>query len=283
MSRLKAIIFMILAAILWSSGGLLIKYVDWNPMAIAGTRSGISAIIMLLYLRKPIKLKKHKMAGASCYCAMVILFVIANKLTTAANAILLQYTAPIWVALLSVWILKEKILKIDWMAIFVVFIGMALFFLDELQGGQIIGNILSVIGGICLAGVVISLKFSKDDIAVEIPLLGNLLTFLICLPFVIGPMPSSKSIIALIILGIFQLGISYILFTEGIKHVSAIEAILIAVIEPLLNPIWVFVFTKETPGIFAILGGIIVVCAVTVRSLIVNNQEKEKMLEQKII
>ncbi len=274
-TRLKAILCLIGAAVLWSTGGILIKLVDWNPVAIAGTRSGISALLMIAYLRKPVQLKKNKVIGAMFYASTVILYVVANKMTTAANVILLQYSAPIWVALMSGWILKEKVRKLDWMAITIVMAGMVLFFVGDLEVGQMMGNVLSVLAGIMLAGVVISLKMVKSGEPVEIPLLGNILTFLVALPFILSSMPDMQSIFGLILLGIFQLGFSYILFAEASKHVSAVEAILIPIIEPLLNPVWVFLIVGEAPGKLAIVGGIIVVAGVVARSLLVNKVDSK--------
>tara|TARA_Y100000588_G_scaffold373826_1_gene448130 strand:- start:164 stop:1027 length:864 start_codon:yes stop_codon:yes gene_type:complete len=275
-NRVKAIIFLVLAAVLWSSGGILIKLVDWNPVAIAGTRSGIAALVMMAYLRKPVKVKKEKTIGALFYCATVILFVIANKMTTAANTILLQYSAPVWVALMSGWILKEKVRKLDWAAIGAVMVGMVLFFVGDLEVGQMMGNVVAVFAGITLAGVVVCLKLVKDGTPVEVPLMGNVITFLVALPFILGSMPDMKSIVGLILLGVFQLGISYILFAEASKYVSAVEAILIPVIEPLLNPIWVFMFAGEAPGPFAVLGGLVVITAVVLRSLMVARVDAKK-------
>jgi len=280
-TRIKAILFLIGAAVLWSTGGILIKLVDWNPVAIAGTRSGISALLMMAYLRKPVQFQKTKIVGAMFYSATVILFVVANKMTTSANVILLQYSAPIWVALMSGWILKEKVRKTDWVTIAIVMAGMVLFFIGDIELGQMFGNVLSVLAGVMLAGVVISLKMVKTGEPVEIPLMGNVLTFIVALPFIMGSMPDMQSIIGLILLGVFQLGFSYILFTEASKHVSAVEAILIPIIEPLLNPLWVFIFVGEKPGYYAIIGGIVVVTAVVARSLIVSrlDAKTEKVSE----
>lgn len=269
-TRWKAVLFLIGASVLWSTGGLLIKMVDWNPVAIAGSRSGISALLMLAYLRKPVTFEKGKVIGAVFYTATVILFVIANKLTTAANVILLQYSAPVWVAMMSGWVLKERVRKLDWLTIAVVMGGMVLFFVGDLQMGQMLGNALSVLSGIMLAGVIICLKTVKKGSPVEIPLLGNILTFLVALPFMIGPVPDTQSLVGIVLLGVFQLGLAYILFAEASKHVSAIEAILIPVIEPLLNPLWVFLFDGEKPGILAVVGGAVVLLAVVGRGIILS-------------
>jgi drug/metabolite transporter (DMT)-like permease len=273
--RSRAILFLFIASILWSTGGMLIKLVDWNPMAIAGSRSGISALVMLAYLRKP-KFKKSKtqVAGALFYMATVSLFVIANKLTTAANVIMLQYTAPIWVAFLGAWLLKEKTLRVDWLAIIAVMGGMVMFFVGDIEGGALLGNLIAILSGVFLALVVVFLRLQKDGSQVEMTLLGNLFTFLISIPFILQSMPDTQSIIGIILLGVFQLGISYTLFSIAVRHVTALEAILIPVIEPILNPIWVFMATGEQPSGLAVLGGLVVVLAVTLRSLYISRMGK---------
>lgn len=285
--RTKAIIALIIAAVLWSTGGMLIKLIDWNPVAIAGTRSGISAILMFFYIllfRKDIKPRrilskgKYKWLGAAIYALTVIGFVVANKLTAAANVIFLQYTAPIWVALLSGWLLKERVTKFDWSIIMIVIAGMGLFFVGDIQKGHMLGNFLSVLTGLFLAGVVLMLKMQKNSTAIEMTFLGNLLTFVVSLPFIIGPIPDLQSIIGLILLGIFQLGIAYILFSEAVLHVTALEAILIPVIEPLLSPIWVFLMIGEQPSFFAIIGGLIVLAAVVFRSVVTGRRKQMKKL-----
>lgn len=271
--RTKAILFLVAASVLWSSGGILIKLVDWNPVAIAGSRSFIAAWIVLLYLRKPkFTWSKAQLGGAVAYAATVILFVAANKLTTSANAILLQYTAPVFVAILGIWILKEKTHWFDWTAIVFVFGGMALFFIDNVGGGSTLGNMLGVLSGFCLACLTIALRFQKHGSPIETTLLGNVLTFLVAIPFMLGPIPDARSLLGIVLLGIFQLGFSYILYALAIKHVSALEAILIAVLEPLLNPVWVFIFAGEKPSLFALCGGAIVIVSVLTRNVIVMRE-----------
>jgi drug/metabolite transporter (DMT)-like permease len=270
--RLKAIIFILIAAVLWSTGGLLIKLVDWNPMAIAGTRSGIAAMLMFAWIRKPFKLEKPKIIGSLFYCVTVIAFVAANKMTAAANVIVLQYSAPIWVALICRWVLKERISAIDWGAIAFVMGGIMLFFVGDIEMGQLTGNLLAIVSGIALAGFFVSMKFAKSGSPIEVPLVGNIMAFIICIPFIFRSMPDVRSLIALSLLGVFQLGFSYILFAEASRYLSPIDSILITVIEPLLNPIWVFLFTGEAPGIWAVMGGIVVISAVLVRGLIVAKE-----------
>lgn len=268
MNRKKALFYLVITSVLWSIGGLFIKLVNWNPVAIAGARSGIAAVVMLLYLKKPIKnLGKIKLLGGFSYASLVILFVTANKLTTSANAILLQFTAPVWVALFAKWFLNEKIHKFDWITIAIVMLGMTLFFVGDLNSGYIIGNFVAVLSGIAMAGVVIFLKLQNDGSPVEMTLVGNIITFIIGVPFFFLSIPTWESILGLLILGIFQLGFSYILYAISIKYVSSIEAILIPVIEPLLNPLWVFLVTGESPGSYAFFGGMIVIISIVIRSL----------------
>lgn len=266
--RKKALIYLIIASVLWSIGGIFIKIIDWNPIAIAGARSGIASVVMLFHLRKPVKhFGKTKLLGACSYASLLILFVTANKLTTSANAILLQFTAPIWVVLFSRWFLKEKTKKCDWIIIIIVILGMTLFFIGDLRSGNITGNFIAILSGVAMAAMVIFLKLQHESSPVEMTLLGNIITFIIGVPFFFLSFPSLKSILGLLILGIFQIGISYILYATAVKDVSTLEAILIPILEPLLNPVWVFLFTGESPGKYAFLGGIIVITAIVTREI----------------
>jgi drug/metabolite transporter (DMT)-like permease len=279
--RKRAILYLIITAVLWSTGGLFIKLVDLSPLAIAGARSGIAAVVMLLYMsvrhmqgksspadgKFKIHLDKINILGACSYASLLIMFVSANKLTTSANAILLQFTAPIWAALFSGWFLKEKVQKSDWLSIAAVMAGMVLFFMGDMEKGNMAGNFIAVLSGIAMAGVVLFLKLQRTGSPVEITLLGNIITFAVGLPFLFQGLPGLKGILALIVLGVFQLGISYILYTASVKHVSAVEAILIPVLEPILNPVWVFLAAGESPGIYAVIGGFIVIGAIISRSL----------------
>lgn len=271
-SRNKAIFYLVITSVLWSIGGIFIKLVDWNPMAIAGARSGIASMVMLFYLKKLTRpLGKLKIMGAFSYASLLIFFVSANKLTTSANAILLQFTAPIWVILFSRWFLKEKSKKSDIFTVIIVLLGMTLFFIGDLKSGNLAGNLIAILSGISMAAVVMFLKGQKGTPPLDMLLLGNIITFICGLPFYFQSLPSWRSIIGLLILGIFQLGISYILYSIAIKSVTSMEAILIPILEPLLNPIWVLLITGEAPGKYAILGGIIVVTAIISRSIYQQN------------
>ena len=267
--RSRAIIFLLLSAILWSFGGLFIKLVSWNPVAIAGLRGFIAMVVLIVYVRHPhFKWSFAQIGGAIAYAVTVTLFVIATKLTTAANAILLQYTAPVYVAFLGSRILKERVLWFDWLIVLTVIGGMALFFLDHLTPGNQLGNVSAILSGVGFACFVLFMRKQKNESPLETVLLGDFFTGLIGLPFMFESMPGALSWLGLLFLGVVQLGLSYILYSEAIKHVTALEAILIPGIEPILNPIWVFLMLGEAPGKWALVGGFVVLVSVAVRSLI---------------
>lgn len=250
---------------------MLIKSVNAHPMAIAGVRSVISAVLFLIILGKPnLTWSKAQMGAALSYAGTVTLFVLATKATTAANAIFLQYTAPIYVAFLSGWFLKERIRTLDWVTVFVVFAGMALFFLDNLSTQGIVGNIFAVGSGMCFALQAIFLRMQKNGSPWESVYLGNIFTGILGVPFLSMTWPSSADWMVLLVLGVVQLGLPYILYTKAIKHTSALEAILIPVIEPILNPVWVLLFLGERPGLWAILGGVVVLVTITLRCILVE-------------
>src|SRR5262249_24016158 len=164
----------------------------------------------------------------------------ANKLTTAANAILLQYTAPVWVALLAGWLLDERATRADWLTIAVVFGGMAIFLYDGLRLHDLAGVIVAIASGVAFATMIVLLRLQKDASAIESIILGNLIGALIGLPAMwSSPWPDARSLLALLVLGVVQLGLSYLLYARAIMHVTALEAVLIPVLEPILNPLWV--------------------------------------------
>lgn len=264
--HVKALIYLVITALLWSTGGVLIKLVPVNAMAVAGIRSIIAAAVLMIYIKKPkFNWSFWQIAGAIFYSATVILFVLANQYTTSANAILLQYTSPVYIAVLGIWILKEKPVKQDWITIIIVLAGMVLFFVEDLSIGNKLGNIFAIASGVAFSMMIMSLRRQKDASPIESVLLGNLITFVISIPFLSGISPGLTGWTALFISGCFQLGITYILYAKAIKTVTALEAILVPVIEPILNPIWTFFIIGEAPGIMSAFGGLIIITSVTLR------------------
>jgi drug/metabolite transporter (DMT)-like permease len=268
-SHIQALLLLLTAAVLWSFGGVLIKLIVWNPLAIAGMRSAIAGLLIFLFLRKPrLTFSKVQIACAIAYACTTTGFVVGNKLTTAANVILLQYTAPIYVALFGSWFLNERAHLFDWVIILICMGGMVLFFLDELTLGGLWGNLISIFSGITFAAMILLMRKQKSESPLESVLLGNILVALAMLPFMFESMPDTRSWIGLGLLGMFQLGLSYILYSMAIKRVSALEGVLVPVVEPVLNPLWVFLLVGERPGPWAIAGGIIIFVTISIRSII---------------
>lgn len=268
-SRQKAVLILIFTAILWSTSGFLIKLVAWNPLAIAGARSAIAGLFLLAITRHTHwRWNGPQIGGGIAYAAMVILFVAANKLTTAANAILIQYTAPIFIATFSYWFLGEKTRRSDWITIAIVLAGLTLFFIDDLSTTGLLGNLCALLSGVALAWLFLFMRKQKNESTIESIILGNFIAAAVGLPFIFQQTPNYASVSVILVLGIFQLGIPYLLFSIAIKQVTAIEAILIPMIEPILNPVWVVLLVGEVPGFWAIIGGIVVVGAVTFRGVL---------------
>lgn len=250
---------------------MLIKYVatSWPGLAVASGRGAIAAIFLLLTNRGlRFHFSRDQVIGAVGYAACTITFCTATTLTSAANAILLQYTAPVWVALLGAWFLGERATRADWITIVVALAGMALFFKDSLTLGNAGGDALAIFSGVCFAAMTIALRRQKDGSAVESIILGNGLAFLVGLPWILkSPLLPPAGWAALVTLGVVQLGMSYWLYARAIRHVTALEAVLIPVIEPILNPVWVLLFLHEKPSGWALAGGAIVLAAVTLRAI----------------
>ncbi len=266
--RTQAVLLLAATAFLWSLGGVLIKWVSLPPLAVAGLRSAIALPVLLLYFRRQaVNFSAIQMIGGVSYAATVILFVYANKLTTAGNAILLQYTAPVYVALFSGWLLNERIRWFDWAAIAVLLCGMVMFFIDTLSPGEMTGNVLAIVSGMSFAALVLFMRRQKDASPAGSAILGNLLTALICLPWMGESFPSQTDWIALLLLGVFQLGLSYICYAVAIKKVTALEGILIPMLEPVLNPLWAFLFLGERLGLWALLGGFFVILSIIFRGI----------------
>jgi drug/metabolite transporter (DMT)-like permease len=267
--RGRAIAAVAACALLWSTGGLFIKLISWNPFALAGVRSLLGGFVILVFLRRPrFTWSFAQIAGAFAYAACMMTFVAATKLTTAANAILLQYTAPLYAAVLGWALLGEKALWVDWVAIAVVIGGMALFFLDKLTVGGMWGNLLALVSGVFFACAMVAFRAQKEGSSLESMLLGHGITVLVSIPFLWKGGPSLAGWGAIAFLGVFQIGLSSILLSYGVKHVTALQTLLTSVIEPIFNPVWVFLFIGEAPGPRALAGGAIILAAVTARSLI---------------
>jgi drug/metabolite transporter (DMT)-like permease len=286
MERRKAVLLLVLTVVLWSTSGFLIKLLDWHPLAISGTRSAIAAVVIWVAIRRPqITWSVPQIGGALAYLAAQSLFVVSTSLTSAANAIFLQYTAPVYVAIFGAWYLRERARAVDWWTMALIFMGMALFFGDELTTAGFWGNILAIVNGVCFAWMILFMRKEKDGSPETTALLGSGLSVLVGLPFIVtswqaGTLPDAPGWAILILMGVLQLGIPYVLYSRAIRGLHAVEAVLIQTLEPILNPLWVFWVIGETPGPWALAGGAVVLSAVTLRALIVARGGRSRPAEQ---
>ena len=267
-------LYIIIAAVFWSFGGLLGKLIPWSGLTIAALRGIIAAVTIGLYRRSfSFKLNKPILLAGISLTITTILFMIANKMTSAANAIVLQYTSPVFIILLTLIIYKQKPKKRDMFAIFGVLVGISIFFFDQFKSGNYIGDLIALGSGLSFAAVFFANKLPNAS-PIDATYLGNLLSLFI-LPFVFFDQnflmnQSSLTWLYIILMGVFQLGFGYIFFSLGIKHTAATTSSIIATLEPILNPIWVFVFIGEVPSLLALVGGVIVLITVSIYNVIVT-------------
>jgi drug/metabolite transporter (DMT)-like permease len=273
--RMNRYIFLLLgSAVAWSLGGVLIKSVDWNPIAIAGSRSFIAVLVIAALMPRVLRrISWPIVPGALAYAGTVILFVVSTKLTTAANAIFLQYTAPIYIALIGPWLLREKTKRLDWIIIAIALGGIALFFIDRLSLQGLWGIVAGLASGFCFALLTVSMRHQREGSPEAIILLGNLITFFFALPFIFPIENLSRNALGLVLLGVVQLAIPYLMYAIAIRHVRALDAALISIIEPILNPLWVMLATGERPAFWSIIGGAIVLAASLMRTLLRSSGE----------
>lgn len=264
----KGTLAMIVTALLWSIGGIFIKLVPWNPLAIAGLRGVLGGLVMYVYLRargiRPV-INKDSVKIAAALAGVCTTFVAANKLTTAANAIVIQYCAPVYVLLYIAFVQKKKLRPLDFAVVPITILGVLLCFIGQMGKGRLIGDIIALISGMFFAAMFITSEGVSDQTRASGIMQGQFLTAIIGLPvfFATRPVFTAQAIGGILILGIFQIGIAYVLYSIAIKRASLLTCSLLAVLEPLLNPVWVFLFAGENPGAWSIVGGVIVVAAIT--------------------
>lgn len=283
-SRIKvdhamAVLLLCGAAVMWSLCGILVKNISWNAMAITGMRSFIALpLYLLVFDVKNMKWSgwsKAQVFGSIFYALTGLTLIWSLQLTTAANAALLQYTAPIYVAILSPLLLKEKINWIDWLSVVIVIVGMSLFFLEGLTFKGLWGNIIAIVSGISYASMVICMRKEKDASPASIVIAGSIIMGLISIPFMLDILTiDAISIGNLMLLGIFQTGFAYVFYALAIKKTTAFEGIMIPIFEPVLIPLWVFLWMGEVPSIHAIVGGAVILSSIIVLSY--NGQLKKR-------
>lgn len=261
---------MILASTLFATGGLVLKFVPWNPLAINGIRSLFGAIVIAIFMvttRHRLILNKTTALGSLAYLGMTTLFVASNQLAGAANAIVLQFTCPIWIILISWAFLGKRPSSLEWTAVLAVLGGICCFFLDSLTPGSILGNCMAVLSGICYALMFMQNTLANGD-AISSVLMGQILGFMLMGGFVFGETSFSPSVwLAVIWLGAFQVGMAYIFFSMGTRLIRPLQAALLTGVEPVLNPVLVAAVFHEWLSCLALTGAAIVIISVVLNTM----------------
>ena len=259
---------MVACAMLWSIAGIFMKLLPWNGFAVAGIRSLIAGSTIGIYMaliRCPFRLNRRTVIAGLFAGLTYTCFTMANKLTTAANAIVLQFTSPVFILVFSALLYHQKIRKGDVAVVLTVLAGITLFFLDQLGPSTIAGNFVAIAAGMFMAGMYMTIGNLPQEERYSAVVVGQAVAFLIGLPFILTTKPvlTPVTVGCILVLGVFQLGISYILYVHAAASCPALACCLLGAVEPLLNPVWVMIFDGETPGPFALIGGLIVIIAVT--------------------
>ncbi len=277
--KLRSTLFVFLASVCFSTGGLFIKLIPWSALAINGARNLIGATVIgifLLVTHRKIVFSKRVFIGALSMIGVTTLFAISNKLTTAANAIVLQFTAPVFVIILMAVLYGQKPGKMDILTCCAVLFGVVLFFVDGIQAGNILGNITAVLSGICYAGVFMMNTGENAD-ALSSSFLGQLAAGLIFSPLCFRETDFSLPVVsAVMALGVVQVGGAYILFSIGIEHTPPVTASLITGMEPILNPLLVAAFYRERVSALSMIGSVIVVSSIIAYNVWLSRRPSER-------
>ena len=241
----KAILEMLMCAALWSIAGIFIKLIPWNSFVISALRSFFAGLTVLAYIRIKgyrISINRRTIVAGMLLGLVYIAFVAANKLTTAANAIVLQFTDPIFIVIFSALFFGQRFKKRDFVAVIFTFIGIAMFFLDQLEGGYLLGNFVAIFAGACLGGMFIAMGKADTEERFSAMLIGQATAFIFGLPFIITTKPeiSALPVLYIVILGVLQLGIPYILYGRASEYCPPLACSLLGAVEPLLNPLCPF-------------------------------------------
>ncbi len=278
-------LYIMIAAFIWSTGGFLIKNINASPAFIALGRSAVAGIVLLPFVRfKKIKNIKKLLLLSLSYSTCLTTFVIATKLTAAANAITLQYCAPIFL-FLGLWIVKRRLDKQKIIPMLLILAGIVSFLLEPVTGSSTYGNLLAIVSGIAFALVIYLFGFDYGLSGIGLTALLNLLIVpfaAVIVPWNSSPYPVDlPSIIYLVILGVVQIGTSYVFFYAGRKKVTSIDASIFSLIEPLLNPIWVFILIGEKPSYYAIAGMVLILSAQVLNAILESKQSQALKLQVK--
>ena len=276
----RGTLFVFLASICYSLGGICMKGIPWSGMAVNGGRTAIAVVVMGIYLllsRQKLRFNRWILLGALAVSLTNILFAVANKMTTAANAIVLQYTAPIFVIVLTAIFLHKRPGRLDLAACALVFGGVLCFFVESLSGGSLTGEMLALISGVTYA-VVFMLNDLPDGDALSAAFFGHVISAVVGLPFVLQQTQfGTTCMVSLLVLGVFQVGFSFIFLGDGMKTTPAVTASLVSGLEPVLNPILVALFYQgvDNIGLISLVGAVIVVGGVIGYNVLLAKQEQK--------
>lgn len=280
-ARTRARLQLLLAAALFSTGGAAIKAATLTGAQIAGFRSGIAALAVVLLARAARQRPSARAAAVGvAYAGTVVLFALANRLTTAANTIFLQSTAPVYVLLASPWLLRERIGRRDLAFVAAAACGLLLFVVGTepprtSAPDPATGNLLAIASGITWAGTLVGLRRMatpaggphRGNDPIHAVVAGNLLAFALCLPWALPCTPSTADLAVLAYLGVAQIAVPYLLVSSAVRQLGALETSLILLVEPVLNPLWALLLHDERPGPYAIAGGVILLGATVVKTV----------------
>ncbi len=274
----KGILAIILAAVLWSTGGLFVKLLPQDAYTILSYRSMLAASVFFFFFGKKLfKMNGRAWLNAVFYCLLVLSFVVSTKLTTAANSILLQYTGTIYVLLAEPYFFKIKMERANVLTIIACAVGMVILVSGDQGVGNMLGNLIALVSGLLMAALFIGQRLNAPEYQPGSIFWGNVLMAAVGLPFVLqSPLPTLPEAAMLGVLGVFQLGLGFVLFTYGLKRVLAIEGALLAMLEPILNPVWVLMFYGEKPSQGAVVGGLIIVLALAARIAWLELRKRKK-------
>ena len=271
-SRRFAVLQMLLCGLLWSIAGLFIKKIDCHPMVIAGARAVFACLVVWVFLRLrgiPVVVTRQVVVSALFWSGTFITFVSANKLTTAANTIVLHYTSPIFILLIMRLLYQQSIRLVDGVTVATTLFGISLFFVGELAFGSLVGNLLALCSGLFMASSFIAIRQSARSERMCGVLFGHAITAAVGLPFVFftDNHITGEAVGCLLVLGVVQSGLPYILLSNAVEHCSPLVCSLLSAVEPLLNPVWVAVFLGERPGPMALAGGSVVIGSILVNMI----------------